>query len=289
MAYGVKRGFKAPGEFGAADMMGLALSGSAGIIAALVTDYQQQGEASALFTINQWVVQLGSLLGFTDIPLWWVVAGLTTVGAASVFYFQPITRQGAFAQGFGLLAVLMTTIPPDLAGGIESINDNLPGLLPASAVTQTREASVEEARIINAAYTPEQADIQLVQNDEGPLKYDVHLSIEFPQGIPDDIDSLIRRGILRGRLHNEDTNETWSIFKSAGGTVRQQGDTLLIHAGVPARSSQSRLWVRVECPGYEIEVQSKLADFNGAVDWDIVMQESGMPLFMQRLGKSYWF
>ena len=103
MPYGVKRGVKAPGNFTFTDMVGLALSGSAGIIAALVTDYQQSGETSALYTINQWVVQLGSILGFADIPLWMVVIGMTAVGAGSVFYFQPITKQGAFAQGFGLL------------------------------------------------------------------------------------------------------------------------------------------------------------------------------------------
>ena len=141
MPYGVKRGVKTPGSFTTADMMGLALSGAAGIIAALVTDYQQSGEASALYTINQWVVQLGSILGFTDIPLWMVVIGMTLVGAGSIFYFQPITRQGAFAQGFGLLAVLMTAVPSNLAGGLQGINDNLPGLEPASTTRVSWPAS----------------------------------------------------------------------------------------------------------------------------------------------------
>ena len=284
MPYGVKRGFKAPGDFGMGDIAGLALSGAAGIIAALVTDYQQQGEASALFTINQWVIQMGSLLGFTDIPLWWVIAGMTGIGAGSIFYFQPITRQGAFAQGFGLLAVLMTTIPPDLAGGIESFNDSLPGLEASTA----REASANP-RIVNAAFSEPQARPQFVQAERGPNKFDVHMEVTFPKGIPDDIDSLIRRGILRGRLHNEDTNETWSIFKSSGGTVRREGDTLIVHAGVPARSENARLWVRIECPGYVIEEQSMSAMLGRTIEWDLVMQETNRPLFLQRLGRSYWF
>ena len=131
MSYGDKRGFKAPGEYKAGDMMGLILASAAGIIAALVTDFQQQGEMSALFTLNQWAVALGGMLGFTDIPLWMVVVGLTAIGAGSVFYFQPITRQGAFAQGFGLLAVLVTAVPGDFAAGIQSIDGNLVSNEPA--------------------------------------------------------------------------------------------------------------------------------------------------------------
>ncbi len=283
MPYGVKRGVKTPGNFTMGDMAGLALSGSAGIIAALVTDYQQSGEASALYTINQWVVQLGSILGFTDIPLWMVVIGMTMVGAGSVFYFQPITRQGAFAQGFGLLAVLMTAIPANLAGGLQGINDNLPGLEP---VSDSREASVE-GRIYKANYSS--AQMTLVQDRRGPSKYDVHLTVNFPEGLPADVSTLIRRGALRGRLHNEDTNQTWDLFKSSGGTMRQDGNSLVIHAGVPARAQTAQLWVRVEAQGYAIQVESYSASTSDTVDWIVDMQPSPTPLFVQRLGKSYWF
>ena len=254
-----------------------------GIIAALVTDYQQQGETSALFTINQWVVQLGSILGFTDIPLWMVVIGMTAVGAGSIFYFQPITRQGAFAQGFGLLAVLMTAVPADLAGGIESMTDSLPGLEPAVA----REAPAETGRVYEASYSSSAQYVQ-VQNREA-AKYNVHLTINFPDGLPDDVDTMIRRGTLRGRLHNEDLNETWNIFRTSGGTVRRQGDSLVIQAGVPARSNDARLWVRIEAQGYAIELQSYDASVGETVNWVVDMTPSSTPLFIQRLGKSYWF
>ena len=282
MPYGVKQGVKTPGNYTIADMAGLALSGAAGIIAALVTDYQQQGESSALFTINQWFVQFGSLLGFTDIPLWMVVLGMTAVGAGSIFYFQPITRQGAFAQGFGLLAVLMTAVPADLAGGIQGINDSLPGLEPAA----TREASME-GRIYQASYTA--AQYVPAQSERGAAKYDVHLVINFPNGLPDNVDTMIRRGSLRGRLHNEDLNQTWNLFRSAGGTVRKQGNSLVIHAGVPARSNDARLWVRVEAEGYAIQVESYQASVGETVEWNVDMIPSSTPLFIQRLGKSYWF
>lgn len=285
MPYGVKQGFKAPGEFGLGDMLGLGLASASGIIAALVTDFQQQGEASALFTINRWVVNLGSILGFTDIPLWMVIIGLTVIGAGSVFYFQPITRQGAFAQGFGLLAVIVTAAPSNLAGGIESINDVLPGLQPG---VETREASLRGG-VFNASFTPGSANVYEAQTRSEATKYDVHLLITFPNGIPDNIDNMIRRGTIRGRLHNEDTAETWNIFRSAGGTIQRQGNSLVVHAGVPARSPSSRLWVRIECVGYAIEEQSAIASLNQRLEWAVEMKSSSMPLFMQRLGKSYWF
>jgi hypothetical protein len=283
MAYGVKHGVKSPGNFTLVDMAGLALAGSAGIIAALVTDYQQSGESSALFTINQWAVALGGFLGFTAIPLWMVVVGMTAVGAASVFYFQPITKQGAFAQGFGLLAVLMTAIPSDLAGGIEGLGGSLPGLEPASA----REASVD-GRIYRASYTAD-ARYTPVQDDRGAAKYDLYLTIKFPDGLPDEVDTMIRKGSLRGRLHNEDTKESWNLFRTSGGTVRREGDSLVIRAGVPARSQKARLWVRVEAQGYEIQITSYEAATGGTVNWTVNMAPSNTPLFVQRMNKSFWF
>lgn len=284
MPYGVKQGVRAPGEWGIGDIMGLALAGATGIIAALVTDYQQSGEASALFTINQWVSALGGIMGLTDIPLWMVVAGLTLVGAGSIFYFQPITRQGAFAQGFGLLAVLMTMTPADLAGGIEAINDNLPGLEPASA----QEAMLQPA-IIPAVYVSDVGAVYQIQDRREAAKYDLHLAINFTNGLPDDFEALIRRGDMRGRLHNEDTGETWNLFRSSGGTIRRQGNMLIIHAGVPARSQTAQLWVRIECPNYAIEQQSATVTLGETLDWNVEMQPSSTPLFIQRLGKSYWF
>ncbi|MHA7873118.1 MAG: hypothetical protein ACX939_12270, partial [Hyphococcus sp.] len=208
MPYGVKRGFKAPGEFGTGDILGLALSGAAGIIAALVTDFQAQGESSALYTINKWVVEIGGVLGFNDIPLWMVVAGLTAIGAGSIFYFQPITRQGAFAQGFGLLAVLMTATPPNLAGGLSAFTDSL---APIESLEPAREVSLG-GRIINAAYTPSEARVYQVQNRSEAAKYDLHLRVEFPAGIPTDVAEMIRRGTIRGRLHNEEMGATWNLF-----------------------------------------------------------------------------
>lgn len=284
VAYGSKRGIKTPGEYNIMDIAGLGLAGAAGIVAALVTDYQQKGEASSLYTINQWAAALGEILGFGNIPLWMVVLGLISVGGLSIFYFQPITRQGAFAQGFGLLAVLMTAVPADLAGGLQPTGPVLPDLQPVEA---TREAALGDG-IVLASFAPESARIIEVQ-DTRSARYVVELNIVFPGGVPADVDSLIRRGALRGRLHNADTNETFNLFRTAGGDVIVRGDSLVIRAGVPARSQTATLWVRIESEGYTIEEQSAKATLDNGLLWTVNMRPSSTPLFIQRLGKSYWF
>lgn len=326
MPYGVKRGLRTPGEFGIGDIMGLGLSGAAGIVAALITDYQQQAEASALYTLNHWSVSLGSLIGFTEIPLWGVIVFLIAVGAGSIFYFQPITRQGAFAQGFGLLAVLMTAIPADLAAGIEEIanDENLPGLIaprdggdiagdlvqevslqsPSNGTIKSANFRSNDSRSTSGSLTASVSGAVsglaanaapnvatnvavVVKDNNGAASYSVRLSIQFVNGLPDDVNSLIRRGLLRGRLHNQATGETFNLFRTAGGQLRQKGDTIYINAGVPAREAQAKLWVRIECAGHKIEEQSATAKLGTPLNWRMVVKESSTPLFLQRLGKVY--
>lgn len=288
-SYGTKRGIKAPGEYGITDMAGLSLAGAAGIVAALVTDYQQKGEASALYTINRWTVTVAEILGLGQVPLWTVVAGLLAIGAGSVFYFQPITRQGAFAQGFGLLAVLMTAVPADLAGGLESTGASLPDLEP---VVLEREAAAADG-IMTANFapaTPVEANARIIDiQDRQAARYVVELRVNFPNGAPADIDQRIGKGTLRGRLHNADTKETFNLFRNAGGNLMMRGDTLIIRAGVPARSATATLWVRIECEGYLIEEVSNTATLNDPLSWTVTMRPSSTPLFIQRLSKSYWF
>jgi hypothetical protein len=293
MAYGAKRGIKSPGEYNTTDMLGLSFAGAAGILAALVTDYRQKGEASSLYTINQWVVALGELVGVTSVPLWTVIAGLIALGAGSIFYFQPITRQGAFAQGFGLLAVMMTAVPADLAAGLQSTGAAIQELEPVSIEAHISDPSPGDG-IIPASFQPGEPQlIRIAQASEmqnrGGARYVVELNIEFPNGVPADIDEMIRKGTLRGRLHNEETGSTFNLFRTAGGDVMVRGNTVVIRAGVPARSKTARLWVRVECDGYAIEEQSADANLDQALVWTVNMQPSSTPLFMQRLGKSYWF
>lgn len=294
MAYGVKRGYKAPGQFGISDIAGLGLAGSAGIVSALVTDYQQKGEASAIYTLNQWADSFGALFGFEFIPLWGVVVGLITLGAGSVFYFQPITRQGAFAQGFGLLAVMMTAVPSDLAGGLEATFEELQELERLDdGDFGPVEASLEnlglpQGSIQTAAYTEGDARKVDVQSRK-VSRYSVQITIDFEGGIPGDIQQLIRSGAVRGRLHNAETGSTYNLFRNGGGDLKIKGDTLVIRAGVPARTEEATLWIRIECNDHRIEEQSAVAKLGEPLYWNVTLEKSRTPMFLQRLRKSYWF
>ncbi|MEM8937617.1 MAG: hypothetical protein AAGC77_14565, partial [Pseudomonadota bacterium] len=235
--------------------------------------------------------------------LWMIFLGLTVIGAGSIFYFQPVTRQGAFAQGFGLLAVLVTALPGDLSSGIEAMGVMDAELEPLEAIDDAPVETITEAKLSNPlnAGTTVQAErppqIYQAADTRSKPKYNVTLTINFPNGLPADVDTLVRGDRIRGRLHNETTSQTYNLFKTAGGTVTPNGNQLVIRAGVPAELSNgrgrgtrtTRLWVRIETEGYTIYENSYEATLGRAVNWTVDMKPSRTPLFVQRLRKSYWF
>lgn len=108
-----------------------ALIGSVGALAGLIIDYQQKGEASGIYTINQYFVELASILGILDVPLWGVLVFLlSTFGLFGAYvYAQTKNRLITGISTLGLVAIFMMLIPPDLAGGIQALSsDALPGL-----------------------------------------------------------------------------------------------------------------------------------------------------------------
>ncbi len=297
MVYGLKRGIKDPGEFTVIDVLGLSAAGATGIIAALFTDFQQKGEASALFTINHWLATMGKYVGVSQPPLWTVLAGMVAVGAGSIFYFQPLTRQGAFAHGFGLLAVIMTMVPPDLAGGLYGMDG--PPLARAAPIEEVAARTSVAPGLATSKILPEgQIDsarpVQVAQDARPPAvrgapAYDIRLRIDAPDGLPEDLGLAIRRGDLRGRIHNAENGETYNLFRNAGGALERVGDSIFITAGVPADTETAELWVRIELNGYAIEEQSTKAQKGERLAWRITLRRSTTPMFLQRLRMSYWF
>ena len=287
--YGVKKGVKSPGEFNTADMIGFAFSGAAGIIVAMVTDFQQRGELSSIYTINRWVATVGDMLGYANIPLWVVVLVMASAGAASIFYFQPITRQGAFAQGAGLLAVLVTAIPGNIADGLEGFEPLGDSLAPPPGAALETPVNVKAAGF---GFGLEEAGAisTIIQdrNSGGYERYDMHLTINFPNGLADDFETLIRRGHIRGRVHNLRSRKSWDLFRNAGAKITRSGNSLRIHAGIPSKFGETTLLARIEAAGYRIEESTySRARVGETIDWTITMSPSSTPLLLQRLGKSY--
>jgi len=275
MAYGSRKGVQA-GELSLPDFFGLAVSSALGVLAAVATDFFQKGEASAIFAIN---VFLNESLG-QNMPLWWVMLALIVVGAGSVFIFEPTTKSGAFSMGVGLLAAVMTALPVNNPGGIASAAF----LSPVDHGGPAADERGYRANALRAAYVTQAQASQRLQ---------LTITIDFPDGMPDDLNAAIRKGELRGRLHDHVSGKTWSLFRTAGGTLSRSGQRLIVRTTVPVTGSGDRaaeLMIRVECSGYAIQQNKRIVrQGERLVSWNVRMRPSNQPLFLQRLQTPYSF
>ena len=306
MAYGIPKYGQKAANFGLKDYAGLGIAGSFGIISAIMADMRQADDASALFVINKWVASGTQLLGVDyNLPLYGVVLGLMGVGAASVFYFQPVTMRGAYAQGFGILAALMTLMPSDLGVPLDApdgYNDleELPDVhtrLDGQANTDLVYAGGSSLgmgftdMLQPAVYQPAQAQPKQSQRAAATTGYTVELVIKFPNGLKREMNTMMRAGTLRGRLHNPATKKTYNIFRSSGAVMHVHDGNSEIHISttVPGSKENTVLWVRLEAADYAIAVESFEAELGDNGAWAVDMKPSKVPLFVQRFGKSYWF
>ena len=301
MAYGELRGRKAPGEFVFSDYFGFAAAGSVGIIAAILVDLQQSADASALFVMNKWISNFSTLLGFGELPLYIVILILMAIGAISIVYFQPVTMQSAFIQGFSVLAALMTIAPADLGGALEAPMDmeELPPPAEASLKPQARMAaymgeigglSVQQG--IQPAVYQQPARIEKValQPDSARSNgYNLTIVINFPDGLREDVSNMVRRGTLRGRIYNSATEKSYNMFRSSGADANMSGNKLTIRTSLDGTDPTTKVYARVEAAGYTITIEEFEARLGRNAAWQIDMTPSNTPLFLQRLGKSYWF
>lgn len=309
MAYGERKGVrKVPGEYNIADLMGFGLAGGLGIVVAVMVDMTQRGDSSALYTLNTWFSRVFAMVGFGDLPLYGVILIIMAIGASAVIYFQPVTLRGAFAQGFGVLAAVMSFAPNNLGTPLDA--PNMPVIQQGSAAS-TGEADTPEpaaqqigydgstgvrAGLSQAVYVPGTADpapvrTSMVQSRARASQYDLTMQIVLPDGLEAPIDRMIRRGALRGRLHNADTGQTYNIFRNSGAIIQQSsdGEMLTIMTSIPVENQSSQLYARIEAAGYDITMEEFTASQGSEATWRIVMTPSSVPLVVQRLGESYWF
>ncbi|MGV6800520.1 MAG: hypothetical protein ACWA5L_01200 [bacterium] len=307
MAYGERKGIKMPGEFRLADYFGFSIAGSLGIVTAMLVDMRQSADASALFVINKWVSELGGIFGFGELPLYAVVLLMMVIGAASVLYFQPVSMQGAFAQGFGVLAALMTIAPSDFGAPLDAPIDDL-DILPAPTAQIHPQAGAQLTAFVGMSnglqigeyidygvYHPNEARIETIASvAQRPAQansnaYDLTIQINFPEGLKADFESLVRNGNLRGRLHNKSTGKTYNLFRNGGAYVTPDGNSITIRTSLPGKEDSTDLYARVEAAGYAITIEQFEAKKGRNPTWQINMTPSNTPLFVQRFGKSYWF
>ncbi|GGY51054.1 hypothetical protein [Parvularcula lutaonensis] len=280
MTYGDGKRAYADRDYGPVNVIGFGLASALGIAAAVIVDLVQQREASALYVINRWVIEVTSMLGISSVPLYGVMLLLMAIGAISVVFTQPTTLRGAFAQGFGALAVLVTVAPADLGAPLEAPAEETR----SPEMMNFDEAFAEPARIGGAQLVP------VAVQRQGQY-YQLRIKIDFPNGLKQDIDEMIRRNRLVGKLWNPETGKRYNIFRTSGAEIDydESDGTLRIITKVAAADEEAELWILIEAEGYRITEERFVAKVGPNPIWTVDMQPSTTPLLVQRLRHSYRF
>jgi hypothetical protein len=271
MAYADNKRNAASKDFGPLAVAGLALASALGIGSAVVVEMLQAQDTSSLYMVNRLLLQVTSLFGIEALPLSTVMLLLMGIGAASIVVTEPTTLRGAYAQGFTVLAALVTVTPPDWgvpAGG------------PAEGPSMRMEQSVRER------FEPASLNSAAAQQAED---YQLRIQIEFPEGLSGSISEMLRRKKLVGKLYNPETGVRYDLFRNSGAEMDFTDGTLRLITSVGAASDQGELWILVEAEGYKITEERFLARSGANPIWNVSMQPSRRPLVVQRLTHPYRF
>lgn len=288
MAYGERTGArKAPGEYGVVDMFGLGVAAAFGIAAATFFDLTQSDEGSALLVFNNWVSDASTTLGLGQIPLYAVCLLLMAIGGLSIIVLQPVTMRGAFAQGFGVLAAIMTIAPSDVGLPAPGASTTGPSTEtpdeegdPWGDATMLEEISYAVPAAGTAFSYSTLSARTAVQRTQG---YSVRIKITFPDGFPKGTSQMIQEGSLRGQLKNEDTRAKYNLFRNTGAGMSVRSNAIYLSTMIPGSGATAKLVARIEAEGYRIE-ESRVEVKQGVNPvWNIRMTPGGGPLLVQRL------
>ena len=296
MAYGENKGLVS-GQFGMLDYVGLAFAGGFGILAAALADFFMKPNSSSLYVFNHWMYEVAQTLALPTPPIYAVLLILAGIGAGSIFYFQPVTRQGAFAQGFGLLAALVTISPADNDVSADALADPVEQAIYLEEIsladrTPLEHGEVEQrlaamrAQSIAAARVERASTVAVVAQ-----RYDVIFKVRMPNGVPDRLVDNARQGVARARVYNSETRRAYNILGPNARLDDDDPNVLVLPVGVPAGDGEAsaEIKVRFEIPGYEILEASKTMQVGEREDWVLELKPSNVPLRLQRLGRAFSF
>lgn len=281
MSYGDGKRSQVAQEFSLMNITGLGLASSIGIGAAVIVDLVQQQEASALYVINRWVLEATGLLGIDAIPLYGVMLLLMGVGAVSIFATEPVTYRGAFTQGFLVLSAIVTAAPSDLGTPLQA---------PAEEMRESDEAfdSMFEPASLQGGEMSYQI-VPIATQRTSQEEYQLRIQINFPDGLGGNLQDMVKRNRLVGKLWNPDTNVRYNIFRNSGAEISYRNNKLRIVTTVSAIEPQSELWILVEANGYKITEERFEAQMGPNPIWNVNMKPSNTPLLVQRLRHPYRF
>lgn len=267
-------------------------AGGAGVTVALISDFVQKGDASALLVMNTF---LNSSLDLS-VPILYQAIALLVAGAIAVFVFDPRTKRSAFTMGASILAIFMTIMPVQNYEDLVPIVEEVLPFLDLENDFMGNESGTESEES-DADVVPEDAAFLVPQPTPDELG-----SMHRAKAIPASNRNFVRAGLfpvildrtadngagttalsnlltrvqgeriavvvsvsvpngnglpkLSARLHDATTNRTWDI-SSLGRAQRTETGYQVYYSTsiVPGRSSNdvlAHLYVRVEAPGYVI-------------------------------------
>jgi|GEM_PF-1184013 len=301
---------------GILNLVAMLIAGAAGVGSALVADFVQKGDASAIIVMNSFLNQSLNL----NLPLGYLALLLLGAGAMSVFVFEPATKRAAYYTGASILAVLMTTMPvDDLNKALPLFEDILnPGdantlspepanpdgaaflhqdsfsnqgySISGSPCLEIKEnnmsliaATYEEAPATNIGCTTGHTSGQAKAKPIAVKGINVTVVIALPKGTMPKIAAL---------LHDEISGQTWSLSRGMASKTKT-GYVVRYALTIPANKARAgqlaNLHVRCEADGFAIAHVHKKVTTNGPVVMTVTLKKSSTPLWLQKLNTPYHF
>lgn len=252
------------------------IAGGTGVAVALISDFVQKGDASALLVMNTF---LNSSLDL-NVPILYQAIALLVAGAIAVFVFDPRTKRSAFTMGASILAIFMTIMPvqnyEDLVPIVEDVlplldfqgdiigNENATegdesdaGAAPDDAAfilpqpssnelgTAHRAEGIDTSHrnIVRAGFFPVILD-RTADNKAGTAAFDnlltrVQSEVRIPVVVSVSVPSGNGLPKLTARLHDSTNDRTWDISSLGRAQRTENGYQIVYSTSVPPGASSN--------------------------------------------------
>jgi hypothetical protein len=246
--------------------LSIGLSAAIGGIIAILADFYQKKDASAIYEFTGLVNKFSS----QAIPVGAVALGLVVLSVVLAYLQEARSRMSAFYAGASVLTVLMTLVPY-----------NAPQPLPSGSTVN--QVSMIEQGIIPSAYA---AEIQIAQaGAQIPVAVIVKLPARDGAMTPH----------INGVVYDAVTGQKWQLAYTAPKTTAgAEGVTyrfdFVIQAGTPKGDKLADLRLRCAADGYQTATAQQVVTQAGQpVTLQVILKPSSLPRFIQRTLESPQF
>jgi hypothetical protein len=246
--------------------LSVGLSAAIGGIIAILADFYQKKDASAIYEFT------GLVNRYSDqsVPVGAVALGLVVLSVVLAYLQEARSRMAAFYAGASVLTVLMTLVPY-----------NAPQPLPSGSTVN--QVSVIERSIIPSAFA---AEMQIAQ---AGAQIPVAVIVKLP---PRDGATTPH---ISGVVYDAVSGQKWQLAYTAPKTTTgADGVTyrfdFVIQTGTPSGDKLADLHLRCSADGYQTATAQQLVTQAGQpVALQVTLKPSSLPRFLQRTLESPQF